>query len=140
MKLNVLNSKPWYKKGLKFHCTECGKCCSGKGGYVYITEQEAKVIAEHLKISEVDFYEKYVTKIENRLVLQDKKNSYDCIFLDGKKCSIYEIRPKQCQAFPWWESNLICKDTWENLKNSCEGIDHKDGKLYGEKEIDSLKV
>ena len=139
MKIPVLNSQPWYQNGLKFHCTGCGKCCTGQGGYVFIDEGEAEKIARHLNLSKADFMQKYTARVEGRLVLKDRKNSYDCIFLEDNKCTVYQARPKQCEAFPWWGSNLLCKDTWENLKKDCEGIDHPEGKLYTLPEIESKK-
>ena len=44
MKLDVLNSdseaQPWYAAGLQFGCTECGNCCAGAPGYVWISTEE----------------------------------------------------------------------------------------------------
>ena len=36
---------------LKFECTQCGRCCTGKGSYVFITNKESEVIRNHLKLS-----------------------------------------------------------------------------------------
>ena len=50
MNLNVLHSDPpWYADGLKFTCTQCGNCCSGPRGYVWITHEEIIRLAEHLQ-------------------------------------------------------------------------------------------
>lgn len=111
----------WYKEGLRFKCTGCGKCCTGAPGYVWITEEEIMIMAEFLKTT-VDIFKKtYVRKVGARLSLNEKAN-YDCIFLKDKKCQIYEARPKQCRTFPWWQQNLESAETWKRTSLECEGI------------------
>lgn len=58
---------------------------------------------------------------QNRMCLVEKKNG-DCIFLEGKRCSLYEVRPKQCQSYPWWPENLHTEESWKLAAASCEGI------------------
>jgi len=36
---------PWYRDGLSFSCTQCGNCCSGPEGYVWVDEEELVQIA-----------------------------------------------------------------------------------------------
>ena len=38
--------KPWYHEGLRFECTGCGDCCTGAPGYVWLTEEEIRALAE----------------------------------------------------------------------------------------------
>ena len=38
----------WYRGGLRFSCTQCGKCCSGAPGYVWVTKDEIEQIAAFL--------------------------------------------------------------------------------------------
>jgi uncharacterized protein len=114
---------PWYKEGLRFQCTECGKCCTGGPGYVWITEEEIVEMAEFLNISPDVFKKTYVRRKDNRYALIEKKSqNYDCVFLKDKKCSIYKARPKQCRTFPWWKHNLISEESWKEASISCEGI------------------
>ena len=35
----------WYRDGLQFECTQCGNCCTGDPGYVWVTPEEIKAIA-----------------------------------------------------------------------------------------------
>ena len=47
------DGKPWYAEGLRFKCTECGQCCTGAPGYVWVNEEEvafvvAKIVAPFL--------------------------------------------------------------------------------------------
>jgi len=140
-KLKVIkDEKPWYKQGLKFKCTECGKCCTGKNGYVWLSESEVDNISKYLKISKKEFLAKYARLAYGRLSLIDANKWGDCIFLKNNKCEIYPVRPKQCKTFPWWPMIMKDRKSWEEFKEYCEGIDHPDGKHYHVQEIEeSLK-
>jgi Fe-S-cluster containining protein len=134
------SSLPWYADGLSFKCTGCGKCCSGPSGVVWVTEEEIANIAKILKISKEECEAKYVSVEYGRKTLIEKppvNGIYDCIFLEGNKCTIYEARPSQCKTFPWWSENIHSPKAWEEAKKRCEGIDHPESILYSQKEIDS---
>jgi len=45
--LKMAKKELWYKPGLRFKCTECGACCTGAPGYVWISEKEIKAVAHH---------------------------------------------------------------------------------------------
>ncbi|MBS0634094.1 MAG: YkgJ family cysteine cluster protein [Verrucomicrobia bacterium] len=114
---------PWYKEGLRFKCTECGKCCTGAPGFVWITQEEMEAMARHLAISVDLFKRRYVRIRNNRLCLVEKKSENNaCIFLEGKRCQIYQVRPKQCRTFPWWKENLHSEESWNVAARDCEGI------------------
>lgn len=120
-----MSSLSWYKEGLKFKCTECGKCCTGPSGYVFVTEEEIEKMATLLKINSYLFKKKYTRLCNNQYALTERKNlsgEYDCVFLEGKKCKVYQARPKQCRSFPWWQDNLKSKESWELAAKECEGI------------------
>lgn len=114
--------KKWYAEGLSFSCTECGACCTGGPGYVWVSAEEIQIIADHLHLSLDTFSQKYLRKIGKRYSLIEKPKSYDCIFLSGKKCTIYEARPKQCKSYPFWDGILESRERWEQEKKNCEGI------------------
>ncbi|MDB6081531.1 MAG: hypothetical protein JWO53_803 [Chlamydiia bacterium] len=128
----------WYKDGLKFSCTQCGKCCGGSPGYAWVTEEEIQTIAEYLKISLEEFAKKYLRKVHGRWSLLEYSKTYDCIFLKEKKCSIYPVRPQQCRTFPWWTENLSSKEAWDETAERCEGI-HEDASLVPFEEIEKAK-
>lgn len=121
----MMSSLPWYKDGLKFKCTECGKCCTGTSGFVWVTEEEISSMATALNISIKAFKIKYIRNRDNRLALVEKKNisgGFDCIFLKNKKCEVYQARPKQCRSFPWWPEHLNSEESWKLAALDCEGI------------------
>lgn len=116
---------PWYKDGLRFKCTGCGKCCTGKPGVVWVTEEEMAGMAKLLSISVELFRRRYIRFIDNRFALIEKKITevqYDCIFLKDNKCSVYQARPIQCRTYPWWQQNLNSQESWDLAAQECEGI------------------
>lgn len=113
---------PWYEKGLRFECTGCGKCCTGSPGYVFVSKEEIVSMADHLHMDLDAFCKKYIRKVGERYSIKEHPTTYSCLFLEGKLCSIYQARPKQCRTFPFWERNLASKEAWEDVKHSCEGI------------------
>lgn len=116
----------WYKEGLKFKCLGCSSCCTGFPGYVWIKEDEIEKIYKFLKISKETFLKTYTRKISGLISLKENFVNYDCCFLQDKKCLIYEVRPKQCQTFPFWDTNLRDLQSWQELKKMCPGIDQGD--------------
>ena len=134
------SSLPWYANGLSFTCTGCGKCCSGPSGAVWVSEEEIAHIAKLLNLSKEECEAKYVRKESGRKTLCEKppvKGVYDCVFLEGNRCTIYEARPSQCKTFPWWEENIENRKAWEETKKRCEGIEHPESRLYSMQEIES---
>jgi Fe-S-cluster containining protein len=130
-------SDPWYKDGLRFQCTQCGKCCTGSPGYVWINESEIQAMADFLKISPEEFVTRYTRKVGERLSLLEHPKTFDCVFLKDRLCGLYGARPKQCRTFPWWSENLESKKDWDETAQRCEGINHKDAPLISLGEIHS---
>src|SRR5215213_1910712 len=87
MHLKVLDNpstQTWYDEGLRFTCTQCGNCCTGGPGYVWISEEEVKRLAAHLKLSVDETIEKYCRRAGGRISLKEYRNAggqYDCTFL-----------------------------------------------------------
>jgi Fe-S-cluster containining protein len=144
MKLDVLQNNetetPWYADGLKFTCTQCGNCCTGGPGYVWISEVEIARLAEYLKLTPEETLSKYCRKTSGRVTLKERRTpegNYDCIFLkeqpgpgsaDGsipkrrKTCSVYPVRPLQCRTWPFWPENLWSPEKWKHSGKRCHGM------------------
>lgn len=114
----------WYAEGLAFSCTQCGKCCTNHGdySYVYLSKTDVKNIAGHLGLTKKSFRKEFTIKDGDLTSL--RIDSAACPFLgEDKRCQIYEVRPKQCATWPFWEENLV-QATWEGpVKEFCPGID-----------------
>ncbi|MFT5525187.1 MAG: Fe-S-cluster containining protein [Pirellulaceae bacterium] len=121
--------EPWYKAGLKFKCSQCGDCCTGAPGYVWVNKGEIEGIATELGMDVEVFEERYVRTIGIRKSLKEFSNG-DCYLFDGetRKCTVYESRPRQCKTWPFWDSNLKTPEAWEETCQVCPGSGK--GKLY----------
>jgi len=121
--------QPWYKDGLQFECTQCGDCCSGEPGYVWVDDSEITEMAQVMKIEVDDFEEKFIRRIGPDKSLTEYPDG-DCILLDPKtrKCLVYEGRPIQCRTWPFWDSNLKKRKDWRETCDVCPGAGT--GKLY----------
>ena len=170
MKLNVLPTDPadapWYADGLKFTCTQCGNCCTGGPGYVWVSKEEIARLAEHLGITPEQTVERYCRRVHGRLSFKERvqpNGEHDCIFLTeqparapkagaGRKelapgepvplkrrgCSIYTVRPLQCRTWPFWPENLGSKSEWDHSARRCHGMNH--GKRqFTREQIESIR-
>mgnify|MGYP003665405145 CR=1 FL=1 len=130
---------PWYKDGLSFECTQCGGCCSGAPGAVWVDNREVKAMADRLEMEESQFRHQFVRSIEGRESLVEYPDG-DCIFLDPETrgCLVYEVRPIQCQTWPFWDSNLKSKRAWSETCRICPGSGV--GKLYPLDKIEHARL
>lgn len=130
---------PWYKDGLKFSCTGCGKCCTGPSGFVFVTEEEMQGMADTLKIPLALFKRKYTRKRHNQYALTERKkgDEFACVFLNDKKCLVYQNRPLQCRTYPFWPENIHTPESWALTARECEGI-HDEAPVVHFGKIDAL--
>jgi Fe-S-cluster containining protein len=129
---------PWYKEGLAFACTQCGKCCTGEPGYVWVSDEEITQMADFLKISLADFRRLYLRRLHNRYLLVEKKSqNHSCVFFKENKCSVYQARPIQCRTYPFWPENVASKESWQEAARHCEGINDQ-AALVNYNEIQNL--
>lgn len=133
-----MDKASWYADGLRFECTQCGHCCSGSPGYVWVNQGEIESLAGIVGLSAEAFEEQYVRKIGVRKSLREFHNG-DCVFFDSvtKRCSVYDVRPRQCRTWPFWESNLRSPGEWARTCESCPGSGT--GRLYQLNEIDKQR-
>lgn len=124
-----MDENPWYHEGLRFTCTQCGDCCSGSPGYVWVTSEEIQQMAAHKGLTLGEMRIHHIRYVGAKISLREFPNG-DCTFLDPqtRKCSVYPVRPAQCQTWPFWNSNLASEEAWEETQRSCPGAGC--GKLY----------
>lgn len=114
-------ARAWYAEGLRFACTGCGRCCTGGDGYVWVSPDEIRALAVRFDLAADEFGRRYLRRFEGRYALLDGPGG-DCVFLSGKSCTVYDDRPAQCRAFPWWPANLRSPRAWQRAATACEGI------------------
>jgi uncharacterized protein len=151
MRLEVLKQTDapatWYADGLKFTCQQCGNCCTGGPGFVWISDEEVRRLAQHLGQSEKAVREQYCRRVTGRWSLKEHRNTrgeHDCIFLreqpnGGRRtCSVYAARPLQCRTWPFWSENLASQTVWNHSARRCAGMNQ--GKTWTAAQIEALRT
>ncbi|MBV8782199.1 MAG: YkgJ family cysteine cluster protein [Phycisphaerae bacterium] len=147
-------AEPWYSHGLAFTCTQCGNCCTGGPGVVWISREEIRRLADHLKLTPPEVVDRYCRTIDGKFSLTENRNArgeYDCVFLheapgtpnaDGvvqprRTCTIYPVRPLQCRTWPFWSENLIKEEIWDRSSRRCPGMNY--GKKWPVERIHQMR-
>jgi len=55
IRLFELKYEPWWSKGLIFSCFECGKCCRGDPGAVWVSDQNIADAADVIGLDMDEF-------------------------------------------------------------------------------------
>ncbi len=132
----------FYEHGLKFECQGSGKCCTSRGefGFVFLSKEDQKRLADHLNLSIRDFQKKYCAQTQGIWHLkEDKKenqNQADCLFLKEKRCAVYEARPNQCRTWPFWPEVMNAKAWKVEVASFCPGVGK--GKVWSKAEIETV--
>lgn len=115
--------EPWYKDGLQFTCTQCGNCCTGAPGVVWVNDEEIEAIASVIGKTPEEVRLFHTRLVGKRVTLTEHANG-DCTFFDGRtrKCTVYDARPRQCRTWPFWRSNLEAPEDWAEVRaGGCPG-------------------
>jgi Fe-S-cluster containining protein len=126
-------TEPWYQDGLRFRCTQCGHCCTGAPGYVWVDDAEIQALAKQRDATVEEITALYTRSTSRGRSLREKANG-DCVFYDRSAgCTVYPVRPRQCRTWPFWESNLRTPEAWQHTCEICPGSGH--GELIPAEEI-----
>ena len=117
----------WYGEGLRFECTQCGDCCSGAPGIVYVSDEEIEKIAAFIGRPGKGLPKSHLRSVGKKISLTEDKKTGDCCFLKTgrngtRSCSIYPVRPLQCRTWPFWNYNLEDRDAWDAAAAECPGM------------------
>jgi uncharacterized protein len=98
----------------KINCLQCANCC--KNYSPRFKTPDIKRISKHLGMKESVFIETYLyVDGDGDYVVKSKP----CSFLGADNyCSIYDVRPSDCQRFPYTDEDVILKRPHLTLKNS----------------------
>lgn len=126
----------FYREGLRFECQQSGHCCTSRGeyGFVYLTRDDRRRMAEHLKLDLQDFIAEHCEVTNGHLHLKDPH--LNCAFLDDKRCGVYDARPTQCRTWPFWPENMNAKTWNDDISKSCAGIGK--GRVWERDEVHEL--
>jgi uncharacterized protein len=129
---NPLEQRPYFfDAGIRFQCQQCGGCCTGAPGTIYVTRVEIVALAAHRQLTVEDFTRHYLYPFKDSFSIGEHADGR-CLFFDNG-CTIYPIRPGQCRTFPFWFSNLRSESRWRELEKKCPGIGR--GRRYRRDEI-----
>lgn len=127
-------------QGRRFGCTQCGNCCL-EPGFVYMTLEETKAMAEHLNLRLRDFRDEYGLKWDRyaqQWVIQATHGEGCPLLTTDLRCSVHPVKPIQCGTFPFWEELLDDKENWDEAKKYCPGMDAETGREYSAAEIRAI--
>jgi len=118
---------PWYKDGLRFSCTQCGNCCTGAPGYVWVSDDEVTALAARLGVDVAAFRRRYTRVVPGRgrtlIERPDSKRGNACVFWqEGPGCTVYTDRPKQCRTWPFWRPLVADAQSWDEAAAICPGM------------------
>ncbi len=126
---------PWYRDGLPFTCTQCGACCTGAPGFVWVDDDEISQLATFRGESVEEFGKRFLRRVGNRISLIERPNG-DCIFWDWQKgCTVYDARPVQCRTWPFWPDNIATPEDWDQIVAICPGSGQ--GQVFTVEEIEA---
>lgn len=126
----------WYEKGLRFECAQCGKCCGGEPGYVWVDDADIARIARKLGYEPHRFEAAFVRIVRGRHKSLTELANGDCVLFDAETrgCRVYDARPVQCRTWPFWQRNLESPNTWKKVARFCKGCDR--GPIHPVEEIE----
>ncbi len=109
-------------KNIHFECQRCARCCgdtSHRGRNILLQGSEVERISRHASLRPLSFS----SPVSNNGHYQYrmKKRNGRCVFLDGKSCRIYEIRPLICRFYPFSVKRKNGAYVFEVAKD-CAGI------------------
>ena len=95
-------------------CLQCANCC--KRYSPRFKTPDIKRIAKHLQLKESDFIERYLRLDEEGDYVV---KSTPCPFLGpDNRCGIYDVRPSDCERFPYTDEDVLVKRPALTQKNS----------------------
>ena len=130
-----MGTRQSWNERIRFECQGSGQCCvtHGESGYVYLTREDARRLAGHLKVAVGSLRPQFARRVDGRLALRDAPGSADCIFLEQRRCAVYLARPTQCRTWPFWPELLNARAWSKQVASLCPGVGK--GRLWSREEI-----
>ena len=101
----------------KFHCDQCGKCCTNREDII-LSPMDIFKMAKELKISTVDFFHEYCvfnigdhTRLPIVRLASEGKDCH-CVLLKNHRCSVHKVKPAVCAMFPLGRYMSLEKDEY----------------------------
>jgi len=92
-----------YPRGVLWECIHCARCCRD------VPSHERQILlllseACHISRTTTLAVEYFADTAEGAgpYALEMRKKDGRCVFLEGNRCAIYQIRPLICRFYPMW--------------------------------------
>ena len=89
----------------KFHCDQCGKCCTNREDII-LSPMDIFKMAKELNMTPVEFYHEYCvfnigehTRMPIVRLASEGKDTH-CVLLKNHRCSVHKVKPAVCAMFP----------------------------------------
>ena len=111
----------------KFHCDQCGKCCTHREDII-LSPMDIFKMAKELKMTPVEFYHEYCvfnigehTRMPIVRLASEGKDTH-CVLLKNHRCSVHKVKPAVCAMFPLGRYMSFEKDDYnaESIDTSKE--------------------
>lgn len=112
-----------YPKNVHFECQRCAKCCgdgSHRGRNILLLESEVRQISRVTGLRPLSFASRSLSVQPYRYRM--KKRSGKCVFLYGKACRIYNIRPLICRFYPFSFKMKNSREYVFRVSDECPGV------------------
>lgn len=108
----------------KFHCTQCGKCCTYREDII-LSPRDIFKMAKELKMGTVEFFHTYcrshIGDVSRFPIIRLNSVGSDarCPLLKNNLCSVHNVKPAVCAMFPLgrYVAMDAQKDPQERLKD-----------------------
>lgn len=111
----------------KFHCDQCGKCCTNREDII-LSPMDIFKMAKEMKIRPVDFYNKYCvfnigdhTRMPIVRLASEGKDTH-CVLLKNHRCSVHKVKPAVCAMFPLGRYMAFEKDDYDTASISTSKV------------------
>ena len=101
----------------KFHCDQCGKCCTHREDII-LSPMDIFKMAKELKMTPVEFYHEYCvfnigehTRMPIVRLASEGKDTH-CVLLKNHRCSVHKVKPAVCAMFPLGRYMCFEKDDY----------------------------
>jgi hypothetical protein len=88
---------------------------------VYVTREDIARLSKFVKLTQAEFERRYLCGKAPLLRFRKPRNK-QCPFLLSDGCSVHEIKPLQCRAFPYWPELLEKASERREAAKYCPGM------------------
>lgn len=102
---NIENMTVGLDDTFKFHCTQCGKCCTYREDII-LSPRDIYKMSKELNVTPPDFFQAYcrshIGDVSRIPIVRLNSVGKDarCPLLKDNKCSVHKVKPAVCALFP----------------------------------------